>query len=112
GAFFRLRERSSRTSGESDDLCGAVLHAVGDGEVESGIAKNFLTHFDVGAFHANDDWNFDVEIFRGGDGTGWEYVAAENAAENIDEDAFHAGIADENAECVFDLLGGCAATDV
>ena len=111
--FFRLRERSSRTSRESDDLCGAVLHAVGDGEVESGIAQNFLTHFDVGAFHSNNDGNFDLKIFYRGDDTGGEDVATEDAAEDVDEDGFHTGIADENVKGVFiNIFGGILRCDV
>ena len=45
----------------------AILHAIGDGEVEAGVPEDLLAHFDVGALHANNDGNFDVKIFGGGD---------------------------------------------
>ena len=62
-----------------------VLHAVGDGEVQAGFVQDLLAQFDVGAFHADHDRNFDVQIARRGDHAGGERVAAQDAAENIDE---------------------------
>src|SRR5450432_1209889 len=91
-------ERSSRTSCEGHDLLSAVLHAVGDGEVEAGFAKNFLADFDVGAFHADDHWDLDAQIFSGGDNAGCQNVATQDAAEDVDENGADAGIAHEDAE--------------
>ncbi len=71
-----------------------------------------MAQLDVGAFHAHDYWNFELEIFCGGDHAGGEYVAAQDAAEDVDEHGAHAGIAHEDAEGVFDLFGGGAAADV
>jgi len=71
-----------------------------------------LAHFYVGALHANHNRNLNAEIFCGGNHSGGQNIATKNAAENIDEDGAHAGIAHQNAECVFYLLGGGAAADV
>ena len=68
--------------------------------------------FDVGAFHADDDRHFELQFLcRGHDAAG-QHVAAQDAAENIDEDGAHVRIADQNAECVLHLLGGSATADV
>src|SRR5260370_5913798 len=51
-------------------------------------------------------------MLRGGDDPGGENIAAEDAAENIDEHGFDCGIAHENAESALDLFGGGAAADI
>ena len=90
----------------------AVLHAVGNGEIQSRFAQDLLALSHVGSFHANDDGQLQLQFRGGGDDAGGQHIAAQDAAENIDEDGFHFGIADQNAESVFDLLGGSAAADV
>src|SRR5260370_10043529 len=47
-------------------------------------------------------------MLRGGDDAGGENVAAEDAAENIDEPGFDRGIAHKDAESVLGLFGGGA----
>src|SRR5260370_17675504 len=51
-------------------------------------------------------------MLRGGDDPGGENIAAEDAAENIDEDGFGCGIGHENAESTLELFGGGAAAEI
>jgi len=70
---------------------------------------DFLALFDVCAFHADDHGNFELELTRGVHDAGCQNVAAQDAAEDVDEDGANAGIADEDFERVLDLLSVCAA---
>ncbi len=56
--------------------------------------------------------NFDVQFARGGDDAGGQRVAAQDAAEDIDQHGLHALVGEQNAEGVLDLLGVGAAADV
>src|SRR2546421_475086 len=53
-----------------------------------------------------------MQFLCGGDDTGGENVAAQDAAKNIDEDGFDFRIAHQNAESVLDLFGGSAAANI
>src|SRR5215469_7658706 len=53
-----------------------------------------------------------MQVFRGADDASGQDIAAQNAAENIDEDGVDLGIAHQNAKCVFHLIGGSAAANV
>ena len=83
-----------------------------NGEVESGIAQNLAALLDVGALHAHDDRKLQLQLARGGHHARGEHVAAQDAAENVDEDAAHLLVAGQNLERVFHLVGGSAAAHV
>jgi hypothetical protein len=92
-------------------LC-AILHAVGDGEIQAAVSNNFLPKLHVGSFHSNDDRDGQMQFFSGGDDTGGEDVAAKDAAKNIDKHRLHGGIAHQDAKRILNLVGGSAAADV
>src|SRR4029077_12128874 len=109
---FRPPKRSSRTARESDHFLRSIFHAVSDGEIEAGVAEYLLTEFDVSPFHAHHDGNLELQIFCGGDHARSEDVAAQDAAEDVDEDGAHAWITHQDAKSVLDLLQRAAAADI
>ena len=68
------------------------------------LLQNFLAFLDVGAFHANDYRHFEFQFFRGIYYAAGEDVATKDAAENIHEDGFDVGIAEQNAKSVLYLF--------
>jgi len=71
----------------------AVFHAVGDSEIEAGIAKDLLPLLDVGAFHANNDRDLSIGFLCGGATPGGENIATQNAAEILMKDSLYGGVA-------------------
>ena len=97
---------------ESDDLVGRLAHRVGRGEVESALAQHGLALLHVGAFHADDDRHRHTEFLDRGDDAGGEHVAAQDAAEDVDQHRLHVRVRHQDPEGVLDLLGVGAAADV
>ena len=95
--FFVDQDAHCAPPARATTFCAPSFIPFGDGEVEAGFTQDLLAEFDVGAFHANDDRNFHLKILRGGDDAGGQNVAAENAAKNVDEHGFDAGVT--QAEC-------------
>ena len=76
------------------------------------LLQNLLAQFDVGAFHAHHDGNFDFQFARGGNHAVGQCVAAQNAAEDVDEHGFDARVGKQDAERILDLFGVCSAADI
>src|SRR5437773_7895606 len=56
---------------QPDHFLRCVFHSLGDGEIESGLAQNFLAQFHVRTFQAHHDRNLDAEAAsRGHHATG------------------------------------------
>ena len=91
---------------------GRFAHGVGGGEVEAAVAQHLLALFDVGAFHPNDDGHRHAEIAHRGNHPFGEHVAAQDAAEDVDEHRLDALVRHQDAERVLDLFGVGAAADV
>ena len=89
-----------------------VLHAVGNREVESRFPQNLAPLLDVGSFHPNHDRHFDVQLARRVHHARRQRVAAQDAAENVDQHRLDVAIGKQNAEGVLHLLGVRAAAHV
>src|SRR3569623_881713 len=71
-----------------------------------------LALLDGGAFQSNDQRHLEVHLPRGGDDAVGDDVAAHDAAEDVDQDALHCGIAQNDLERGGALFLGGAAADV
>src|ERR1700757_3521453 len=71
-----------------------------------------MAFLDVGAFHANDNRNFEFQFFRRVHHAACQHVATKNTAEDIYENGFHIGVAEQNAERVLHLLFGGPTTHI
>jgi len=91
--FFVDQDASSRTSRESHDLLGAVLHCRRDGEIEAAVAENLLADFHVGSFHAHDKPGHLILNPWRQPPRRCETSQRRDAAEYVDEHGFHGWIA-------------------
>ncbi len=71
-----------------------------------------LAGFDVGAFEAHHEWHGDVDILRCCNDAAGDDVALHNAAEDVNQNAFHVGIGQDDFEGGGDLVFVGASTDV
>src|SRR5437773_5609290 len=77
--------RSRRASCERDGLPRAVAHVVGVGQVQAGFREHLAPQLDVRAFHADDHRQPQTERLDGGDHAFGQTIAAQDAAEHVDE---------------------------
>src|SRR5437667_1536618 len=97
---------------QPDHFLRCVFHSLGDGEIESGFAQNFLAQFHVRTFQAHHHRNLDAEAAsRGHYATGHD-VAAHDAAENVDQDGAHVRVAEDNLKAAAHLLLACASAHI
>src|SRR5207253_6484716 len=89
-----------------------VPHAIGDREVEPRFGEDFAALLDVGAFHAYDDGNLDVEVAGRGHHSSSQRVAAQNTSKNIDQHGLHIGVREQDTEGVLDLFRAGPSADV
>ncbi len=94
------------------DLLRRLAHRVGGREVQAAVLQHLLALLDVGAFHPDDDRDRDAELLDRGDDAFGEHVAAQDAAEDVDQDGLDALVGHQDLEGVPDLLGVGAAADV
>src|SRR5204862_2378468 len=78
----------------------------------SRVAQDFLAQLDVGAFQAHHHGRFKAERFRCRHYAGGHDIAAHDAAEDVDQDGAHVGIAQNNFKAVFHLFRVGAAAHV
>ncbi len=76
------------------------------------LARMSLPCCDVGAFEAHDQRDRQVHFLGRGDDAFGDDVAAHDAAEDVDQDALHRRIAEDDLERRGDLLLASAAADV
>src|SRR5207342_1455123 len=95
-----------------DDLLRRVAQVVGGDDRQAAHRQDVLALLDVGAFEADDQRHLDVDLARGLDDAFGNDVAAHDAAEDVDEDALHGGIAKDDLEGGRHLLLRSAAADV
>src|SRR5213593_5306600 len=91
---------------------GARAHVLGGREVEAGLGQHLPAELHIGPFHAHHHRDLEPELLDGGDEALGQPVAAQDAAEDVDEDRLDAPIRGEDAEGVLDLLGRGAPAHV
>src|SRR5262249_42005787 len=90
--------------GEGDHFLRAVAHVGRAGEVEPRLGQHLLAELDVRALHPHDDGHPDTELLHGRDQARGEPVAAQDAAEHVDEDGADARVGRKDPEGALDLL--------
>src|SRR5262245_42376420 len=95
-----------------DDFLGCVGEVIRCCQLDAAFAEDFLAFFDLGAFEADDKWYLEADGFASGDDGGSDRRAAGDAAENVDQDALHVWIGEDDAEGLGDLLLVGTAADV
>ncbi len=71
---------------------------------EAGLGEDFLAQFDIGAFQPHHQRHLQRNFLRRGDDAFGDDVAFHDAAEDVDQDALHIGIADDDLEGRGDLF--------
>src|SRR6185437_4072626 len=95
-----------------DDLLGAVRQVVGGDDVETALVDDFLAEFDVGAFQPHYQRHLQADFLHRGDDALGDDVAAHDAAEDVDQDAFDVRVGGDDLEGRRDLFLRGAAADV
>ena len=96
-----------------DDLAAAAsVMSSAVVEVEAGLPQHRPALLLVVALHAHDHRHLHRQVAHRGDDALGEDVAAQDAAEDVDEDRLHVGVGEQDAEGVLDLLGARAAAHV
>src|SRR5439155_6246749 len=93
-----LRSRSWTPPRGRDCLPRAVEHVAGGDDVEPGAGEDRLALVDVRALHADDQRDREADLARGLDDAVGQNVAAEDAAEDVDEDRPHGRVRQEDPE--------------
>src|SRR5689334_934885 len=96
----------------ANDLLGGIGHGIAADDGEPAFGERLLTGHDVVAFEADDEGKLESGFAHGGDDAGRDDIAVHDAAENIDEDRLHRGVAEDDLERGRDLLLARAAADV
>ena len=77
-----------------------------------GFVEDLLAEFDVRALKPDDERDLEADLLDRGDHALGDDVAAHDAAEDVDEDAFDLGVGGDDLERLGDLFGRGAAADV
>src|SRR6185312_15880750 len=103
---------SALAADSRDDLLCRIVEIVGGDHVETRSAENGLAFLDVGAFEADHQRHLEADLLDRGDHAFGDHVAAHDAAEDVDQDAFDVGIGGDDLEGRGDLLLARAAADI
>ena len=98
--------------GELHALLGGRLQVVDAEDLEAALVDQLLRGLHVGALQAGDDGDAQVHGFGDADEALGDGVAADDAAEDVDEDGGDLGVGGDEVEGALDGLGGGSATDV
>src|SRR5690348_2898856 len=111
GALSML-PRTSRSFGGRDGFLRGVVQIIGGRDPEPGIAQQLAALLDVGAFETHHHRYFEADFLDRRDDSLGDQVAADDAAEDVDEDAVDPGRGQDQLERGRDPFLGRAATDV
>ena len=91
------------TLGGAGDLLGGVGEVVGGMILRAGGGEGWLARLDVGAFEADDERHLDRISLAAATMPFGDDVAAHDAAEDVDQDALHVGVGEDDVEGCGDL---------
>src|SRR5262245_49154204 len=103
---------SSSAADLGHDLLRSVREIVGRDHSKSGTAQNLLAELDIGAFEPYDQRYRQVHFTDRGDDAFGDDVATHDAAEDVDQNAFHIRTTQDDLEGFGNLLLRCAAADI
>jgi hypothetical protein len=81
------------TCPECTILVGGVVQAGGRDDVQAALVEHLLAELDVGALEADDQGDLEADLLDRRDDAGGDRVALHDAAEDVDQDALHVGVA-------------------
>src|ERR1700685_2787046 len=93
-------------------LARRVVEIVGGNDIEAGFLNDLLAERDVGSFEPHHQRHAQAYFLDRGNNAFGDHVAAHDAAENIDQDAFHVRIRRDDLEGGRHLVLARAAADV
>src|SRR3954451_2824834 len=100
----------SRSLHRLDDLLRGVVKVVSRCYVEIRLGDNVLPKLHIGAFEPHHERHAQANLLHGVDNTGGDDVALHDAAEDVDQDAFHLRVGRDDLESGrYLVLGGTAA---
>src|SRR5205823_8497099 len=105
-----LRGGGPSLPGQLYDPLRRFVHRVGGREIHPALLEQALPFLDVRPFHADDDRHPHAQLLHGADHALREHVAAQDAAEDVDEDGPHVPVRREDLERIADLFRVGAAT--
>src|ERR1035438_4397821 len=83
-----------------DYLLRRVQHIRSHREIEPGLQQNLPSEFHVGAFHAYHDRHLNIEVPRRPHHAGGQRIAAQDAAENVNQHGLDVPVREQDAEGV------------
>ena len=95
-----------------DHLLRRVGHRVAADDGEAGCGQGLLAGLDVVAFEPDHERQFQAGFLHRRDDAGGDDVAVHDAAEDVDQDALHVRVLQDDLERRRDLLLAGAAADV
>ena len=93
-------------------FCGGVGEVVGGEDRQTRLLHDLLAEIDIGAFEPHHQRHVQVDLARRGDDALGDHVAAHDAAEDVDQDAFDIGVGEDQLEGGGDPLARRAAADI
>src|SRR5271166_4790842 len=96
----------------SHHLLRRVGEVLGRKNRQSGLLQDPLAEIDVGAFEANDERDVQIDLARRGNDTLGDDVAAHDPAEDVDQDPFDVGVAQDQLERRRDPLARGPTADI
>src|SRR5688572_29537917 len=106
------RTATSALPRQRDDFLRRLTHRISRCEAQPALPQHALAFFDVGSFHPHHDRHAYAELGHGGDDPLRQHVAAQDAAEDVDQYGLDVLVGHEEAERVLDLLRVGAAADI
>src|SRR5262245_55691550 len=103
GSEARQPNDSMRPYG-GDDLLWRVVAIVGRDHVEAAVAKDRLAFLDVRAFEPDHQRHLKADFLHRRHHTLGDDIAAHDAAEDVDQDAFDVGVGGDDLERRSDFL--------
>src|SRR5438067_3015574 len=103
---------SLHTSRRSDGLLSGLGHVVRANDRQPGLGEDFLAQLLVGALHAYDEGDLELDLARCRDDPGGDGVALHDAAEDVDQYRLQARIAQHDLERFSNFFGRRATADV
>ena len=93
-------------------MLGSLTHAVSGRKVKPALPQHTLPFVDVSPLHADHHRHLDPEISHRRDHTLGQYVATQDATEDVNEHGTHLVVGQQDTEGVPDLFGVGTTTDI
>jgi len=100
------------SSDGGDHLLGGIAEIFCAGNGKAAVGQQLFALVDVGAFQTHHHRHVHADFLHRRNDAGGDHVAADDAAEDVDQNGFDVGVRGDDLERLRDALGGSAAADV